>query len=87
MDTTITITPEMLGLVSVTVMIIQILKQVPIYSKVEGYTPVITVFISIGLAFATTITNPLISGIIIGAVAVLGYDAFKKQIGKKEGIK
>ena len=77
MNGTITLTPAMLALVPIVTMIMQMLKQMKPYYRIKAYTPIITCGISVGLAFAVSISNPIVAGIIIGVTASAGYDQFK----------
>ena len=77
MNETITLTPTMLGLIPVVALILQVLKQVPHYTKIKPYTPVIAMVIGVGVSVAASVANPVIVGIMIGMAASTGYDQFK----------
>jgi len=78
MESTIILTPEMLAQIPLIAMILQVLKKLPIYAKVQPYTPLIACGLGIAAAFATAIPNPLIAGILIGVTASAGYSQFKE---------
>ena len=82
MNEQITLTPAMMALVPVVSMIMQVIKGVPIYDKIKAYTPIVTMVIGIGAAYAASIANPIVAGILIGVTASAGYDSFKKASGK-----
>jgi len=73
----IELTPEMLALVPVVAAIIQVLKKIPAIAKIKGWLPFVSVGISLGLGYIAQVPDPVLSAVIIGLVAVGGYEIVK----------
>lgn len=80
MNTTIELTPAMLGLVPVVAYFLQMFKGLPtpISSKLDPFMPIVSMLVGIGLSYLMSIDNPVLAGILIGMASSTGYDQFKK---------
>lgn len=79
----INLTPE----VSVVLIgaIVQIIKQIPFFADKKEWLPLISLGIGVGLAYAASMGNPIVAGIMLGLMAIGGYETVtKKLLGKKE---
>jgi len=72
-DTTIQLTPAALALVPLIAGIIQQLKLLPIIAPARPYMSLVALVLGVALSFATSVANPVTSGLVIGLMAVGGY--------------
>lgn len=77
-------TPE--KLVIMIAAIIQIVKQIPFFSNKLDWLPLIAIGIGVGLAFAASMTNPIIAGVMLALMAIGGYETVTRKFfgGSKE---
>ena len=78
------LTPEMLALVPAVAVLLQVLKKIPILDKIKSWFPFVSIGIALGLSYATSLPDPILSSIIIGLTASGAYDLVK---GSKTTIK
>lgn len=76
------LTPEMLPFI--TAAIVQALKGFKAFKDVKDMTPLISMGVGVGLAYALAMSNPIAAGLMIGLMASGGYDALKipGKVGK-----
>lgn len=83
MNETIELTPSMLAVVPLVAYVIEVMKTLPKADKIKPYLPIISMVVGVGGAYAFSIANPVVAGIMIGMAASTGYNGFKKLNGKK----
>ena len=80
-DNTITINTTVIFLGSMVALILQHVKKLKWYEQyILPATPLVAIVLGIGFAWLTNQPNPNLTGMVIGGMAVTGYNAFK---GKK----
>lgn len=81
MNTTITLTPEMLAIVPIVTYIVlnirNIIEPYSWYDKVKRYIPLFALLVGIGTSKIFQVDKFVVSGILTGIASVAGYEMFK----------
>lgn len=78
MEDTIILTPAMLAQVPLIVLVLQMAKRLPHFEKIKPYLPLISCGIGIVIAYATSIPNHIVAGLMMGLSASAGYSQFRE---------
>lgn len=71
-------TPE--SLIILIAAIIQMVKQIPFFANKADWLPLIALGVGVGLAYAASMSNPIVAGIMLALMAIGGYETVTRKI-------